>query len=211
MKTKNYLTLSLLAALLSIAAPSAVRAEDSAAPKADASKSTAELIGDLKKSAETAADPELKTLGKQLATKTEGLNTALEGNTAAQSQLQSALAGLTGKGSPASTVSALQQLSQAKLTTEQTKLAKDVYNTGSAYLIQKNLGNLEGSQSDVAQVVSAVKNGSPVEALPALKNIGQNAKLTDGQKTFVQSLVKNYVPGLQKAGDLINSIPGFGK
>ena len=108
-------------------------------------------------------------------------------------------------------MSALQQLSQAKLTTEQTKLAKDVYNTGSAYLIQKNLGNLEGSQSDVAQVVSAVKNGSPVEALPALKNIGQNAKLTDGQKTFVQSLVKNYVPGLQKAGDLINSIPGFGK
>ena len=211
MKTKNYLTLSLLAALLSVATPSAVRADDSTAPKADASKSTAELIGDLKKSAETAADPELKSLGKQLATKTESLNTALEGNTAAQSQLQSALAGLTGKGSPASTVSALQQLSQAKLTTEQTKLAKDVYNTGSAYLIQKNLGNVEGSQSDVAQVVSAVKNGSPVEALPALKNIGQNAKLTDGQKTFVQSLVKNYVPGLQKAGDLINSIPGFGK
>lgn len=211
MKTVNRLVLTVAALALCVGVPSNLRADDAPAAKTDANKSTAELLGDLKKSAESAADPELKSLGTELGSKVGALNTSLADNAAAQGQLNSALGGLTGKGSPASTVSALQQLSQAKLTPEQTKLAKDVYNTGSAYLVQKNLGSVEGAQSDVAQVVGALKKGSPTEALPALKNIGQNGKLTDGQKEFVQSLVKNYVPGLDKAGGLINAIPGLGK
>ena len=207
----NYLQLGVLTMALCVGVASNVCAQDQTAPKTDAGKSTSELLGDLKKSTEAATDPELKSLGKDLGSKVGELNTSLAGNTAAQGQLNSALGGLTGKASPVATLSSLQQLSQAKLTTEQTKLAKDVYNTGSAYLVQKNLGNVEGAQGDVAQVVGALKKGSPTEALPALKNIGQNGKLTDGQKELVQSMVKSYVPGLQKSGDLINSIPGFGK
>ena len=119
--------------------------------------------------------------------------------------------GRGGKLACVETLSTLQQLSQAKLTPEQTKLAKDVYHTGSAYLVQKNLGSLEGAQGDVSQVVSSLKKGSPAEALPALKNIGQNAKLTDSQKEFVSSVTKHYAPGLQKAEDLLKGIPGIGK
>ncbi len=205
----NHLLSGAVTLALCLATVSPGRAQDQAAPKT--SQSTSELLGNLKSSSEAATDPELKSLGKDLSSKAGALNTSLAGNPAAQSQLQGALGGLTGKSSPVSTLSSLQQLSQAKLTPEQTKLAKDVYNTGSAYLVQKNLGNVEGSQSDVATVVGALKKGSPTEALPALKNIGQNGKLTDGQKQFVESLVKEHVPGLDKAQGLINGIPGLGK
>ncbi len=211
MKAMNHLMLSAIAAAFCVTAALSAQAQDQTAPKTDAGKSTSELLGDLKKSSESAADPELKSLGNDLSSKVGALNTSLAGNTAAQGQLNSALGGLTGKSSPVSTVSALQQLSQAKLTPDQTKLAKDVYNTGSAYLVQKNLGGVEGTQSDVATVVSSLKKGSPTEALPALKNIGQSGKLTDGQKEFVQSLIKSQVPGLDKAQGILNGIPGLGK
>jgi hypothetical protein len=209
MKTMKHLLVGAVTVALCVGAAGNVRAQDSKTT----SDTTSELIDGLKKSSAAAADPELKSLGKDLTSKVGSLNTSLAsaGNTAAQGQLQSALGGLTGKSSPVSTLTSLQQLSQAKLTPEQTKLAKDVYNTGSAYLVQKNLGGVEGAQSEVAQVVGALKKGSPTEAIAPLKTIGQNAKLTDGQKEFVQSLVKSYVPGAGKVDDVLKGIPGLGK
>ena len=211
MKITNHLILSAMLITLCLGTASNAPAQDQTPPKTDAGKPTSELLGDLKKSTETAADPEVKSLGKDLGAKVGTLNTSLAGNTAAQGQLNSALGGLTGKASPITALSSLQQLSQAKLTPDQTKLAKDVYNTGSAYVVQKHLGNVEGAQGDVATVVGALKKGSPSEALPALKNIGQNGKLTDSQKALVESMIKSHVPGLQKGEDFLNKIPGIGK
>jgi hypothetical protein len=211
MKITKHLILGAVTLSLCLGTAANGRAQDQAPPKTDPGKSTPELLGDLKKTTETATDPELKSLGKDLGAKVGTLNTSLAGNTAAQGQLNSALGGLTGKSSPVTTLSSLQQLSQAKLTPDQTKLAKDVCNTGSAYLVQKHLGNVEGAQGDVANVVGALKKGTPSEALPSLKNIGQNAKLTDAQKGLVESMIKSQVPGLQKGEDLLNKIPSFGK
>ncbi len=215
MKITNHLMTGTVAlalcagAISTLSTASTARADDTAAPKADAGKTTADYLSDFKKTAEAAADPQVKSLGTELGSKLGALNTSLDGNSAAQSQLQTAVAGLAGQSGPVKTLNSLQQLSAAKLTPEQTKLAKDVYNTGSAYLLQKNLGAVEGAQGDVATAVSALKKGSPIEALPALKNIGQNAKLTDTQKVLVQTLAKSYVPGLQKADDLLKNIPGL--
>jgi len=206
MKRKNRYLLSILTLAVCLAATPNGRAEDP-----PPGKTTADLLGDLKKSSETAADPEVKALGADLGSKVGKLNDSLADNPVAQGQLRNALGGVVGNSSPVGTLSTLQQLSQAKLTADQTKLAKDVYHTGSAYLVQKNLGSVEGAQSDVAQVVSSLRKGSPVEALPALKNISQNAKMTQPQKEFVASLTKSYAPGVQKAEDLLKGLPGIGK
>jgi hypothetical protein len=179
-------------------------------PSADSSKSTGQLLDQLKTSSESSSDPELKSLGSELGTKASALNQSLDGNPKAQGQLQGALSSLLG-GSGGQSLGGLQKLTEAKFTSEQTSMAKDVYHVGSAYVVQKNFGSLEGSQSDVAQVVTSLRKGSLIQSLPALKRIGQNAKLTQPQKDLVSSLTDQYAPGLKKAGDSLKNLPGFKK
>ena len=106
------------------------------------------------------------------------------------------------------TLAAFQKLSQTKLTPEQTKLAKDVGHLGSAYLVHKNLGNLEGSQSDVAQIVHSLRKGNITEALPAVKKVSHNAKLTPAQKELLTSLADKYAPGASKESGALNGAKG---
>jgi hypothetical protein len=61
-------------------------------------------------------------------------------------------------------------------------LAKDIGHVGSAYLVEKNLGSLDGSQSDVATIASSLRSGNVTATLPAIKKISQNASLTLDQK-----------------------------
>ena len=166
-------------------------------------------VRSLKKEAQT-ADAETQSLVSDLGPKVFALSKSLEGNPQAQKQLEGAVNALLGDKGPAA-IEGLQKLSTAKLTPEQTKLTKDVYNTGSAYVVKKNFGSLEGSQTEVSQVVAAVRKGSATEALPPLKKIGQNANLTQPQKDLVASLTERYAPGLKKAGDSLKSIPGLNK
>ena len=167
-------------------------------------------VASLKKEAQTATDPETKSLAGDLSTKVAALSKSLQGNPEAQKQLEGAVNALLGDKGPAA-IEGFQKLSIAKLTPEQTRLSKDVYNTGSAYVIKKNFGSLEGSQTEVNQVVTALRKGSYTEALPPLKKIGQNANLTQPQKDLVASLTDRYAPGLKKASDGLKSIPGLGK
>ena len=97
-------------------------------------------------------------------------------------------------------------MSQTKLTPEQTELAKEVGQLGSAYLVHKNLGNLEGSQSDVAQIVHSLRKGNIAEALPAIKKVSQNAKLTPTQKELLTSLADKYAPGASKESSALKGV-----
>jgi hypothetical protein len=167
-------------------------------------------VASLKQEAQAAADAETKSLTSDLSTKVLALSKSLEGNPSAQKQLESAVNAVLGNKGPAA-IEGFHKVASAKLTPDQTRLAKDVYNVGSAYVVKKNFGSLEGSQAEGSQVVTALSKGSAAEALPSLKKIGQNATLTQPQKDIVASVTGRYAPGLQKAGEGLKSLPGLKK
>ena len=171
------------------------------------------LLGQLASSTQSSSDSTLKSLAGELATKAQSLNTALAGNAATQTELTGALQSLLGNKGPEA-VAAFQKLSAAKLTPEQLGLAREVGHVGSAYLVQKNLGALEGSQSDVAQIVTALRKGNVTAALPAIHKVSQNVNLTPAQKDLLTSMAEKLAPGAGKAGEAIGnglkSLPGFG-
>ena len=154
------------------------------------------LLGQLK-SASSGGDSTLKSLGDELHSKVQASHKSLAGKPDTQGQLSGALQSLLGnKGGE--TLSALQKLSQTKLTPEQTKLAEEVGHLGSAYLVHKNLSGLEGSQNDVAQIVGSLRKGNIKQALPTIKKVSQNAKLTPEQKELLTSLANKVAPGVLK-------------
>jgi hypothetical protein len=171
-------------------------------------QAVATALDDLNKA--SAGNPEMKSLSSDFGSKVSALSKSLGSNPQMQGQLESVVKSLMGDKGAAS-LAGLQKLTKAKLTPDQTRIAKDVYNTGSAYLVQKNFGSLEGSQTEVSHVVNSLRKGSYAESLPALKKIGQNANLTQPQKDLISSLADQYAPGLKKAGDALKGIPGLNK
>ncbi len=167
------------------------------------------LLGQLTSTSASSGDSTLKSLGGELATKAQSLDTSLAGSPETQSQLTGVLQSLLGNKGP-ETLAGFQKLSAAKLTPEQMKLAKDFGHVGSAYLVQKNLGALEGSQSDVATIVSSLRSGNVNAALPAIKKVSQNANLTPAQKDLMSSMAKKLVPGAESISDGLKALPGFG-
>ncbi len=192
-------------ASLLMTAPS-LRAEDAA--------TLSSLLNQLTNASASSADSVLQSLGSQLATKTEALGKSLAGNPDMQSEVTGALESLLGGKGP-ETVAAFQKLTAAKLTPDQLKLAKDFAHVGSAYLVQKDLSGLEGSQADVAQIVSSLRKGNLTAALPAIKKVSENVNLTQPQKDLLSSMADKFAPGAKQAGEAIGnglkSIPGFGK
>jgi hypothetical protein len=180
---------------------------------AQETSSLSSLLGQLTSASQSSTDSTLKSLGGELATKAQSLGTSLAGNPATQSQLTGALQSLLGNKGPEA-VAGFQKLSAAKLTPDQMGLARDVGHVGSAYLVQKNLGALDDSQSDVAQIVGSLRSGNVTAALPAIKKVSQNASLTPDQKSLLTSMADKLAPGASKAGEAINgglkSLPGFG-
>ncbi len=179
------------------------------APGQAASGALAQLQADAKSSGDT----QLQSLSSELSGKVQSLETSLGNNTAAKSKVASAVESLQG-GKSTDSLSALQKLGEAKLTPEQMNLAKQVRDVGSAYLVQKNFASLEGSQSEVAQIVTSLRKGQPATALPAMKKVAENAKLTQPQKDFLSSLTEKYTHGLGKAEETLKklpSVPGLGQ
>lgn len=185
-----------------------------AAPNSAPSADMSPLLDQLKTTSKSSGDAQLNSLSGDLSSKVQALHGSLKGNSAAQSQLQSTVQSLLG-GKGADSLGSLQKLTEAKLTPEQMKLAKEVGNVGSAYVVQKNFGALEGAQGDVAQIVNSLRKGQPTAALPAIQKVAQNAKLTPAQKDLIGSLADKYAPGTKKAGAAVTeglkSIPGLGK
>jgi hypothetical protein len=95
------------------------------------------------------------------------------------------------------------KLTEAKLSPEQLKLAKELKDTVAAYAVQRQLSGVEGVQGDVASVVNGLRKGEVLTALPAVQRIAQNAKLSDAQKQFVSALSDRYAPSLKQAADAL--------
>jgi hypothetical protein len=163
-------------------------------------------------SAKAASDSQLGTIATELTGKMESLGTALSGNAAVKTALDSTLKSLTGGMDSDALTSAFSLVKSAKLTPEQLGLAKQVGNLASAYAVQKNFASLDGAQGDVATIVSSLREGKVTAAIPALKNVATNAHLTDGQKQLITKVADKYAPGWKKAGETLDSVkklPGF--
>jgi len=162
--------------------------------------------------AKAASDSKLGDIATELTSKVQSLNTTPGVNDTLKSKLDGTLKALTGGQDSAALTSAFGLVKSSKLTPAQLDLAKQVGNLASAYVVQKNFSTLDGAQGDVANVVSSLRSGKITAALPALKNIAQNAKLTDTQKQLITTIGDKYAPGLSKANGAVDSLkklPGF--
>ena len=172
----------------------------------------ASLVSGFLNTAQSASDNQLGSIASELTGKVQSLNTATGTNSAVASRLDSTLKSLTGGSDSAALTSAFKLASSAKLTPDQLGLAKQVGNLASAYVVQKNFASLDGSQGDVANIVSSLRSGKIKDAVPSLKNVASNAKLSDTQKQLITTIADKYAPGLSKASgamDSLKKIPGF--
>jgi len=183
-----------------------------------AQSTVSKLSTDLVSKAKSSADTQLSSIATELADKVKLLDASTTTNQAAQSALTNTVQSLVSGQDSGALSSAFQLAKSATLTPEQLSLAKDVGNVASAYVVQKNFASLEGSQTDVATLVTSLRKGELTSTLVPLQNITKNAQLTDTQKTLVTSLADQYAPGLKKAADTVNQgldtlkkLPGFGK
>ena len=170
------------------------------------------LVSQFMEQAKAASDNQLGPIAGELTTKIQSLGSALAGNATVKSALDGTLKSLTGGMDSEALSSAFDLVKSAKLTPEQVGVAKEVGNLTSAYVVQKNFATLEGSQGDVANIVSSLRSGNVTAAIPPLKNVATSAKLTDPQKQIITKVADKYAPGWQKAKgamDSIKKLPGF--
>jgi hypothetical protein len=162
--------------------------------------------------AKSAGDSQLGGIASELTDKIKSFGTSLGDNAAVKGRLDEVLGSLTGGKDTAALTSTFDLVKEAKLTPQQTDLAKQVGNVASAYVVQKNFSKLDGAQGDVATIVSSLRAGKIAPAIPAIKNVAGNAHLTDTQKQLISSVADKYAPGWQGvkgAIDGIKKFPGF--
>jgi hypothetical protein len=204
MKLNQTLIGTALAIALSVSLITAARAADT--------PPLGGMLDQLKSSSTAAGDAQLKSLGGDLASKVGELGKSFGKDSALTGQLTSGLQSLLG-GKSAESVALLGKLSKAKLTPQQTKLAKETWNLGSAYAVQRDLGALDGASGDIGTIVNSLRKGNATQALPAIQKVAKEAKLTAGQKELLTSLADQYAPGIGKASESLDglkkSIPGL--
>lgn len=193
-------------------------------------KQSAEAVAEVQKQAKAAyddlskqliestkgkTDALLKDLSTDLQGRSQKLAEALKNNETLTAQLQSAVAALLGN-QDSQAVGDMGGIAAAKLTPEQTTLAKDFYNVGAAFVTQRNFSSLAGSESDVASLVNSVRQGNYTQALVPLQKIYGQATLTPAQKDLLGKTFDQYMPEGWKdtAGSLqkgIDALKGFGQ
>lgn len=177
-----------------------------------AQTNSADFISSFLDQAKTTGDTKLNDIASQLTGKIQSLESLLGTNSIIQEKLDSTLKSLTGGQDSAALTSAYDLVKGVKPTTEQLNLAKQVGNLASAYVVQKNFASLEGSESDVANIVKSLSAGKVTSAIPSLKNVATSAKLTDTQKELIKTVADKYAPGWEKAKgamDSLKSLSGF--
>jgi hypothetical protein len=170
------------------------------------------LVSKFLAQAKSAGDSQLGGIASELTDKIKSFGASLGDNAAVKGKLGEVLGSFTGGKDSAALTSAFNLATAAKLTPQQTDLAKQVGNVASAYVVQKNFASLDGAQGDVATIVSSLRAGKIAPAIPAIKNVAGNAQLTDTQKQLITSVADKYAPGFQKAKNALDSIkkfPGF--
>jgi hypothetical protein len=169
------------------------------------------LTTKLQDQAKASGDKQLTTIASELTGKLQSFGATLGANPAIKAKLDDVLKSFTGGKDTAALAAAFKLTTGAKLTPDQTSLAKQVGNLASAFAVQKNFTSLEGSQTDVASVVASLRKGELTSLAQPLQKIGKNAKLTPGQKELFGTLMDNYAPGLKKAANSLKDvkIPGL--
>ena len=170
------------------------------------------LVAKFLNTAKAASDSQLGGIGSELTGKVQSLGTLLGMNDAVKGTLDNTLKSLTSGKDSAALLHAFDLVKAAKLTPDQIGLAKQVGNLASAYVVQKNFATLEGSQTDVATLVSSLREGKLTAAITPVKNIAGNTHLTDGQKDLIKTVANKYAPGWEKAKgalDAIKKLPSF--
>lgn len=191
----------------------ATAAAPSAPPSAEAvakyDKALSDLTEKLVSAAKSKSDDVLGGVGKDLGTSVQKLASSLAGQQEVKATLDKALTALT-DGKQVEAFDACQKVVAAKLTPEQMKLAQETGNLVSAYIVQKDFSKLEGSEGDVAKLVTSLRQGSLTGAVAPLQGIMQNAKLTQPQKDILSALSDKYAPGLKKLGDSAQDLKKIG-
>ncbi len=171
------------------------------------------LISRFLDQARSASDSQLGAIATQLTGEIQKFGAGLATNAVVKEKLDSTLKALTGGKDSEALTHAFDLAKGAKLTPDQIGVAKQVGNLASAYTVQKNFATLEGSQGDVATIVSSLRSGNVTAAVPPLKNVATSAKLTDPQKQIITQVADKYAPGWEKAKgamDSLKKLPGFG-
>lgn len=152
--------------------------------------------------AQAQGDPVLRDIGRDLKSAVEKIGETLTGSAPLKEKLDQVLQGVTA-GQEGNAIESFQQVAKqvadAQLTPEQTGLVKRIGEVLSAFVVQKKLGGLEGSENEVGQIVSALRNGEPAAAIPYLQKVASNARLTEEQKQMLSGLVEQYAPSVQGA------------
>gem|GEM_PF-1784659 len=158
------------------------------------------------------SDALLKRIGADLETRVGRLAQSLADNEAVTTQLKSGVQALLGN-RDVDAVAALNQLVAARLTPEQTSLAKEVYQASAAFATQRNFASLQGSGTEVGQLVDAVWKGDYAQALGPLQKVYGKATLTSAQKQLLATTFDPYLPKGWKeaAGALQQGVEQFNK
>jgi hypothetical protein len=170
----------------------------------------ASLLSKFVSQTSTGGDKQLGSLASLLSDKVKAFGAALGDNDAVKGKLDGMVKSLIGAKDSDALNSAFGLVKEAKLTAPQMDLAKQVGNVASAFVVQRNFASLEGGQTDVANVVNALKDGKLTSAVSPLKNIAGNAHLTDPQKQLAGTLTDKYCPGLKKAAGALDGVKKIG-
>lgn len=168
--------------------------ETAAAVQQQATAAYQNLSSQLTTSLQSSSDSLLKNISTDLGARVSKLGESLKTNDAVKAQLTAAMESLLGK-NDAQAVTGFGKLTDLKLSTEQTTLAKDVYNAAAALVTQRNFSSLEGMNTEVASVVNSVWKGNYSQALPSLQKIYGQANLTQPQKDLLGTTFDKYAPG----------------
>jgi len=139
------------------------------------------------------ADSLIQNVSADLQTRVGALAQSLAGNAAVQAQLNSAVQALLGN-KDLDAIAGLNALTSAKLTPEQTTMVKDVYNAGAALVTQRNFSSIEGMNTDVSHLATAVWKGNYTEALTPLQKLYDHSTLTAPQKQLLGATFDKYLP-----------------
>jgi hypothetical protein len=143
------------------------------------------------------ADALVKNISTDLETRVTKLAQSLTTNQVVQQQLNTSVQALLGN-KDIDAISTLNQLTAAQLTPEQTTLAKEVYNATAALVTQRNFSAIEGMNSDVAQLATAVWKGDYKQAVTPLQKLYGQSTLTSAQKNLLSTTFDAYMPARWK-------------
>lgn len=135
----------------------------------------------------------IKNISTDLQGRVGKLATSLADNAAVKEQLNTAVQALLGN-KDIDAIAGLNSLTSAKLTPEQTTMVKDVYNAGAALVTQRNFSSIEGMNTDVSQLATAVWKGNYTEALTPLQKLYGQSTLTAPQKELLGATYDKYMP-----------------